>query len=107
MSEDLMRRSITEDCLYALAYQSRALRALAEQYEKDFEDTGKYTLIEKGEWDAVMKAHTVIKREKKTWEDFVKVSTEILEWIGEEDLTLAQQLAPKIDRFLQQKRRVL
>lgn len=108
-SDELMRTTLTEDMLFVLAYQARALRARVELFEREWNDAPDTPpkLVDKGEFDALNKAFAVIRKESRSWEDYVKITKEVTEYLFEVNPDLAKDFAPVVDVFLHEKRKVL
>ncbi len=61
-------------------------------------------LISKGDIDALTKLASTIKGKEMSWDNMVKITKEILDFIESENLTLAKRISPFLREWLNHKR---
>ncbi len=62
-------------------------------------------LIEKGEFDALAKAMSSIKRNELAWVDLVKILRGFVKWLAHEDGQKAQAIEALVNKYLNEQRR--
>jgi transcriptional regulator len=104
------KQTSEENALAALAHQTKVIRLISEklgekvQDDLSVEELSKL-LISKGEIDAVQKLFTTVKGKELDWSAMVQVIRNLMAYIKETDLELAQELIPHIDEYINEKRR--
>jgi predicted transcriptional regulator len=107
---DLRILTAESDNEFSLAHQSRVLRLMSEKLslmvtaEMSIEEM-KACLLPKGEIDAVQKLSTTIARRDPDWKLLVRVLREFSIFLKDENLELAQEIVPHIDKYINEKRK--
>lgn len=83
----------------AMNYQLKTINRMIEDYEKN-EKQGVYSLIGKGEIDALSKLYATIKKKDVEWITYVKIVKELMKYIEQADLELAKQIIELSNQFL-------
>lgn len=84
-------------------YQVRCLK----QKKDKMEETGEIEPFKPGEFDALQKLYSTIKSDHRQFSDYVAVMKELLAWLKDKNLTLAQELTTLADEFLHEKHATL
>jgi len=114
MQHSIRKNTAEEDALTALAHQARIIKMisckLSDELDQKPEDALtieelKSALIPKGEIDALQKLFTTIKGKELEWSAIVRILREFSAFLKEEQLQLAQELLPHIDKYINQKRK--
>lgn len=110
VAHSIKRNTSEEDTLTALAHQSRVIRLISEQLAKEVNEDMtaqelSACLIPRGDIDALTKLFAAVKGKELDWSNLVKVLREFSVWVKEENLSLAQQMVPSIDKYLNEKRK--
>lgn len=112
-SEQLLREETSQERIWHLIdFQLKVIEKITierEKYLSEIKDVDelKKSLIERGDIDALQKLFTTIKGKEVTWDQVVKTARELVEFIAEEDTTLAKRITPIINEWLDQKRELL
>jgi predicted transcriptional regulator len=107
---DLRILTAESDNEFSLAHQSRVLRMMSEKlslmvnHEMTIDEL-KNCLLPKGEIDAVQKLSTTIARRDPDWKLVVRVLREFSIFLKEDNLELAQDIVPHIDKYINEKRK--
>lgn len=103
--EGLTLRTIQDDARELLSYQLRTLKELKKRYEEDARANNEPPkLIGKGDIDAIRDLFNVTKQKEIEWGVYVRVIREINKHLSRENLSLAQEIAPLLDKFILKKR---
>ena len=103
----LAQETATESVWELINYQLKALRSLKDQFEDEVQKGGKYTLIGKGEIDALQKLFAAVKGKQLTWTNYVQILREFVKYLQESNLDIAKRILDIVDEFLNQKRKDL
>lgn len=108
ISFEALKDNSAERIMRLIDYQLRALEKRTESWAADAEELDETPrLIERGDIDALQKLWTTIKREQKTWRDYLTTMTEFMEYLSSKDIELAKQVTGHADLFLNEKRKLL
>lgn len=80
-------------------YQVRCLK----RKKDEMEESNEMTPFKPGEFDALQKLYSTIKSDHRQFSDYVAVMKELLSWIKDKNLILAQELTTLADLFLHEK----
>ena len=120
--EQLLRKETNEESVQKLiAFQLRVLDIVRTEAEKALEaltnnkaKTGSKKLIElqtlliaRGDIDALQKLHTIVKGKDVEWTTYIKIIREFIAELSEANNTLAKDLTPYVNEFLNNKRKEL
>jgi len=105
------RQTSEENALSALAYQTKVIRLIAEKLDTELREDMTVQemgskLIPKGEIDAVQKLFTTVKGRELDWSAMVQIIRNLMAYIKEVDIELAQKMVPIIDEYINEKRRI-
>ncbi|MBS4057764.1 MAG: hypothetical protein KGZ82_10650 [Bacteroidales bacterium] len=111
IEHSINRQTSEENALAALAYQTKVLRMISEKLESELKEDMSVSemaskLIPKGEIDAVQKLFTTVKGRELDWSAMVQILRNLMAYVKEEDIELAQRLVPIIDVYINEKRRI-
>lgn len=84
-------------------FQVRCLK----RKKDEMEESGELTPFKPGEFDALQKLYSTIKSDHRQFADYVAVMKELLAWLKDKNLILAQELTTLADEFLHEKHAVL
>ena len=103
--EALSEQTIQEDARELLRYQIRTLKRIKETNEAEYDKDGKPRLIGKGDLDGIRDLFNVTKTKEIEWSLYVRVIREVLKFLKDVNLPLAQQTGDYLDDFLNSKRK--
>lgn len=106
---NLLKETSEEQVWKLINWQLRILQMITEEHENSINEgldvAGlQKLLIGRGDIDALQKLFTTIKGKELEWSQLVKIIRELTEFIQSENVTLAKQLTPYANDFLNQKR---
>lgn len=84
-------------------FQVRCLK----QKKDEMEESGEMVPFKPGEFDALQKLYSTIKSDHRQFSDYVSVMKELLAWLKDKNLAMAQELTTLADEFLHEKHAVL
>lgn len=105
LDDQMNERTAQEDAGELLRYQLQTLKKIKNKYVKTEEEGGEPQLLSKGHIDGVRDLFNVTKQKEIEWMGYVKTGREFMKFVKENDLPLAQALAPIMDDFLNYKRK--
>lgn len=105
LEEDMNERTAQEDAGELLRYQLQTLKKIKNRLVKAEQEGGDPQLLSKGHIDGVRDLFNVTKQKEIEWTQYVKIGREFMKFVKENDLPLAQALAPVMDDFLNFKRK--
>lgn len=109
-TQKALREQTSQGRIWGLIdYQLKIIERLTQMRATTLEKTTdpeslKKALIERGDIDALQKLFTTIKGKEITWDQMVKLTRELIEFIEKHHFELAKQIAPLANRWLNQKR---
>lgn len=104
-SNDVLKNNSTQRILKIIDYQTQALERRVDAWINEDANTTK--LIERGDIDALQKLYTTIRTDAKKFSDYVQIVRELIIYIQEKNLELAQQLTEPADEFINEKQKLL
>ncbi len=104
------RETSEENALTALQHQSTVVRRMAELAGETMTETMtmeelKAALLPKGEIDALQKLFTTVKGKELEWSAIVRIVRDFMNFLKEENINVAQQVADLADQFINEKRK--
>lgn len=106
LDDQMNERTAQEDAGELLRYQLRTLKKIKNELEEEeVKPGGKPQLLSKGHIDGIRDLFNVTKQKEIEWTQYVKIGRELMRFVKENDLTLAQALVPVLDDFLNFKRK--
>lgn len=106
LDDEMNERTVQEDAGELLRYQLRTLKKIKNELEEEeAKPGGKPQLISKGHIDGIRDLFNVTRQKEIEWTGYVKTGREFMKFVKENDLPLAQALAPVLDDFLNFKRK--
>lgn len=102
--DQLNERTAQEDAGELLRYQLRTLKKIKTKLEEAEASGEEPQLLSKGHIDGIRDLFNVTKQKEIEWTQYVKIGRELLKFVKDDDLSLAQSLAPVLDDFLNFKR---
>lgn len=105
-----MAQDVAEDHVWALInYQLQALQAKKDRFEEQLKngDIEELPPLDKGDVDALQKLWTTVKNKQLDWSNLVHIVKDLVGYISERDLKLAQDLLNHVDDYLNHKRKSL
>ena len=104
-TEDLMAmQTIHEDTRDLVRYQLATLRKLKERYIKEEKEGGEPHLISKGDIDGARDLFNMIKVKEADWTTLVRIVHLINKFLKDNYPTLARDVAPALNDFLNEQR---
>jgi transposase len=109
-SEDAIKKQTSEEGVWEIInYQLRVLKKIKETHDQSLDDCTdikelKAKLIERGDIDALQKLFTTIKGKEMEWTGRVKVIREFTEYLETENPTLAKEVIPMANQYLNENR---
>ena len=84
-----------------VSYQLEAIDRKCQEWE----DSGEYKLLERGDIDALSKMMATIRRPELKWDDYVRILKKFMEFVAEHDLDIAKRLDPLGNEYLNEIRK--
>ncbi len=112
-TEKGLREQTSQERIWGLIdYQLQLIEKITQVLTRELEkmttpDELKKALIELGDIDALQKLFTTIKGKEITWDQMVKLTRELIEFIEQHHFLLAKQIASLANEWLNQKRKSL
>ncbi len=112
-AEKALREQTSQERIWGLIdYQLKIIERITQVRSTELDkttdpETLKKALIERGDIDALQKLFTTIKGKEITWDQMVKLTRELIEFIEKDHFHLAKQIAPLANEWLNQKREKL
>lgn len=98
--------------LMSVSFQLKIMAKIIEIREAELENTTtveglEKLMFDKGSLDAFQKLYSTIKSKDISWDQIVKSTRELLEFVEKEDFNLAKELQPYANQWLNEKRESL
>ena len=112
-AEKVLREQTSQERIWGLIdYQLKIIERITQARTSELSKTIdpeqlKKALIERGDIDALQKLFTTIKGKEITWDQMVKLTRELIEFIENGHFQLAKQMAPLANEWLNEKRESL
>lgn len=112
-TEKSIRDETNQDrILLSVSFQLKIMAKIIEIREKELEGTDtveglEKLMFDKGSLDAFQKLYSTIKAKDISWDQIVKSTRELLEFVEKEDFKLAKELQPYANEWLNEKRESL
>jgi hypothetical protein len=95
--------------LLSVSFQLKIMSKIIEIRERELETTHtveglEKLMFDKGSLDAFQKLYSTIKSKDISWDQIVKSTRELLEFVEKEDFKLAKELQPYANQWLNEKR---
>lgn len=100
---NMLQENSVNSLMEIFEFQVRCLK----KKKDEMEEQGELTPFKPGEFDALQKLYSTIKSDHRQFSDYVAVMKELLAWLKDKNLTLAQELTTLADEFLHEKHAVL
>ncbi len=104
MEEEIHTRTVQEDAGVLLRYQLGALKRIMEGLIEEEKADNKPRMIGKGYIDGIRDLYNMTKPKEVEWSIYVRIIRELARFLKDEDITLAQQITPLLDAFINNKR---
>lgn len=105
LEAEINERTAQEDAGELLRYQLQTLKKIKNSLTRTEMEGGEPQLLGKGLIDGVRDLFNVTRQKEIEWTQYVKTGREFMKFVKENDLSLAQALAPVMDDFLNYKRK--
>ena len=112
-TEKALREQTSQQRIWGLIdYQLQIIERITQVRSVELEkttdpETLKKALIERGDIDALQKLFTTIKGKEITWDQMVKLTRDLIEFLEKDHFHLAKQIAPFANEWLNYKREKL
>lgn len=113
ITEKAIRDETNQDrILMSVSFQLKIMAKIIEIREAELETTNtveglEKLMFDKGSLDAFQKLYSTIKAKDISWDQIVKSTRELLEFVEKEDFKLAKELQPYANQWLNEKRESL
>jgi len=110
-AENNLKKTTSEESVWELiSYQLKVLKKIKDIHERELDTVDdlkevKAKLIDRGDIDALQKLFTTIKGKELEWAQRVKVIRDFTEYLEVEDSSLAKQVIPLANQYLNEKRK--
>lgn len=101
--KDMLQENSVNHLMEIFEFQVLCLK----KKKDEMEESGELTPFKPGEFDALQKLYSTIKSDHRQFSDYVAVMKELLAWLKDKNLALAQELTILADEFLHEKHAVL
>ena len=101
--QNMLQENTVNDLFEIFEFQVRCLK----KKKQEMEEAQDFTPFKPGEFDALQKLYSTIKSDHRQFSDYVAVMKELLSWIKDKNLILAQELTTLADEFLHEKHATL
>lgn len=103
--EQMATASVQEDAGELLRYQLQTLKTIKERYKQAEKDGEAPRLISKGDLDGIRDLFNITKVKELEFTQYVRMVRELLKFMKDENLALAQACGDLFDEFLNTKRK--
>lgn len=101
--QNMLQENSVNDLFEIFEFQVRCLK----KKKNEMEEAQDFTPFKPGEFDALQKLYSTIKSDHRQFSDYVGVLKELLQYVKDRDLDLAQKLTSLADEFLHEKHSVI